>query len=110
MTVEEIQKKVKPVAKEFGLSRVYLFGSYARGTARKDSDVDLLIETVCPFGEFEEEKVRQALTAVLHADIDLVHMDCYLLKEPQDAAFLEKERQRYKNAVAKERVLLYENI
>lgn len=50
MTVEEIEKKVKPVAKEFRLSRVYLFGSYARGTARKDSDVDLLIETVRPFG------------------------------------------------------------
>lgn len=110
MMVKEIQKKVKSVAKEFGLSRVYLFGSYARGSARKDSDVDLLIETVRPFGEFEEEKVRKALTAVLHADIDLVHMDCYLLKEPQDATFLEKERQRYKNAVAKERVLLYENI
>ena len=109
MTVEEIQKKVVPIAKEYELSRVYLFGSYARGTARKDSDVDLLIETVRPFGEFEEAKVRQALTAVLHADIDLVHMDCYLLKEPQDLSFFERERQRYKDDVAKERVLLYES-
>ena len=110
MTVKEIQQKIKPVAKEFGLSRVYLFGSYARGTARKDSDMDLLVETVRPFGEFEEEKVRRALTTVLHTEIDLVHMDCFLLKQPQDPTFLEKERRRYKDAIAKERILLYENV
>lgn len=110
MTVKEIQQKIKPVAKEFGLSRVYLFGSYARGTARKDSDMDLLVETVRPFGEFEEEKVRRALTTALHTEIDLVHMDCFLLKQPQDPAFLEKERRRYKDAIAKERILLYENV
>lgn len=110
MTVEEIQKKVALVAQKYELSRVYLFGSYARGTARKDSDMDLLVETARPFGEFEEEKVRRALTTALHTEIDLIHMDCFLLKEPQDPAFLEKERRRYKDAIAKERILLYEDV
>ena len=110
MTVGDIQKKVIPIAQKYQLSRVYLFGSYARGAARKDSDMDLLVETVRPFGEFEEEKVRHALTAALHTDIDLVHLDCFLLKEPQDPTLLEKERQRYKDAIAKERILLYEKI
>lgn len=72
--------------------------------------MDLLVETVRPFGEFEEKIVREVLTAALHTDIDLVHLDCFLLKEPQDPAILEKERQRYKDAIAKERVLLYEKI
>lgn len=72
--------------------------------------MDLLVETARPFGEFEEEKVRRALTTALHTEIDLIHMDCFLLKEPQDPAFLEKERRRYKDAIAKERILLYENV
>ncbi|MBK8924231.1 MAG: nucleotidyltransferase domain-containing protein [Saprospirales bacterium] len=30
--------------KDMGVERIALFGSYARGTARPDSDVDLLVE------------------------------------------------------------------
>lgn len=110
MTVSEIQKKVIPIAQTYQLSRVYLFGPNASGNVRKDIDIGLLIETVRPFGDFEVKKVHQALSAALDTDINLVHLDCFLLKEPQDPAFLEKERQRYKDAIAKERVLLYEKI
>ncbi len=109
MTVEEIRKKVAPIAEEYRLSRVYLFGSYAKGTAKQNSDVDVLIETRRPFGEYEEEQVRRAMTAALQAKVDLIHLDCFLLKEPRDASLLEKQRERYKDAVAKGRVLLYES-
>jgi uncharacterized protein len=34
----------KSVLKEMGVERIALFGSYARDTARPDSDVDLLVE------------------------------------------------------------------
>lgn len=102
-------KKVAPIAEEYRLSRVYLFGSYAKGTAKQNSDVDVLIETRRPFGEYEEEQVRRAMTAALQAKVDLIHLDCFLLKEPRDASLLEKQRERYKDAVAKGRVLLYES-
>ena len=42
LTIEEITEKVAPIAKEYNLKEVYLFGSYARGEAREDSDIDLL--------------------------------------------------------------------
>lgn len=42
LTIEEITKKVAPLAKKYNLKEVYLFGSYARGEAREDSDIDLL--------------------------------------------------------------------
>lgn len=42
LTIEEITKKVAPIAKKYNLKGVYLFGSYARGEAREDSDIDLL--------------------------------------------------------------------
>ena len=44
-TIEQIQSIVEPIAKKYNLKAVYLFGSYARGTANEHSDVDLLIDT-----------------------------------------------------------------
>ncbi len=44
-TIEEITRLVLPVAEKHGLKAVYLFGSYARGTATDASDVDLMIDT-----------------------------------------------------------------
>ncbi len=43
-TLEEIGCRIKPVAEKYHLRAVYVFGSYARGEAREDSDVDLLID------------------------------------------------------------------
>lgn len=43
-SLEEIARRVRPVAEKYHLKAVYVFGSYARGEAREDSDVDLLID------------------------------------------------------------------
>ena len=43
-TVDEIRRRVAPVAEKYKLAAVYLFGSYARGEATADSDVDLLVD------------------------------------------------------------------
>lgn len=40
-TVAEIKKIVAALAAQYGADRIYLFGSYARGDADKDSDIDL---------------------------------------------------------------------
>ena len=44
-TIEEIKRRITPVAEKYRLAAVYLFGSYARGEAREDSDVDLVVDT-----------------------------------------------------------------
>jgi len=44
-TLEEISLRVRPVAEKYKLKAVYVFGSYARGEARENSDVDLLVDT-----------------------------------------------------------------
>ena len=41
----EIQQRIAPVTKQYGVKAVFLFGSYARGEAREDSDIDLLVDT-----------------------------------------------------------------
>lgn len=42
-TIDEIRTLVKPIAERYGIEKVLLFGSYARGEATESSDVDLLI-------------------------------------------------------------------
>ena len=44
-TIEEIRTIVSPIAMKYHLKAVFLFGSYARGTATSASDIDLLIDT-----------------------------------------------------------------
>ena len=43
-TIDEIRRKAVPIAKKYGVKRLSLFGSYARGEADEQSDVDFLIE------------------------------------------------------------------
>ena len=41
-TLDEIAERIAPVAKKYNIPKVYIFGSYARGEANPDSDVDLI--------------------------------------------------------------------
>lgn len=47
MTEKIIKEAARRLVKEFHPQSIILFGSYARGTADKHSDVDLLV--ICPF-------------------------------------------------------------
>ena len=42
-TLEDIAKVVKPLAEKYHVKAIYLFGSYARGEADENSDVDFLV-------------------------------------------------------------------
>lgn len=44
-TLEQIKEIISPIARKYNLPAVYLFGSYSRGTADEDSDLDFLIDT-----------------------------------------------------------------
>lgn len=44
LSIEELRRRVAPVAEKYRLPAVYLFGSYARGDATDHSDVDILID------------------------------------------------------------------
>jgi predicted nucleotidyltransferase len=43
VAMNEIERFGRRIGEEFGAEKVILFGSYANGTAQKDSDVDLLV-------------------------------------------------------------------
>ena len=43
-SIEQIKKKIEKPLREAGVVRAGIFGSYARGEQKKNSDVDILIE------------------------------------------------------------------
>lgn len=43
-TLGEIRAIVAPIARAYGIAAMYLFGSYARGEATAQSDIDLRVE------------------------------------------------------------------
>lgn len=43
-TIDEIKKISVPVAEKYGVKKMSLFGSYARGEQKKNSDIDFLID------------------------------------------------------------------
>ena len=43
-TIEEIRAKAVPIAKKYGVKKLSLFGSYARGEADAQSDLDFLYD------------------------------------------------------------------
>ncbi|MEE1275063.1 MAG: nucleotidyltransferase domain-containing protein [Olegusella sp.] len=42
-TIEELARLVDPILQRYGASGASLFGSYARGEATPDSDIDLIV-------------------------------------------------------------------
>ena len=79
-SMKEIAERIRPVAEEFELEAVYIFGSYAKGTARPDSDVDILVSA---------EKVQGIRIGGLYlAFRDALGKDISLVTEKADPRFL----------------------
>lgn len=75
-TSEEIARRVAPVARKHGIRRVFLFGSYARGEADHDSDVDLLIDDPNAHGGlFEWSDMYADFEEALGKEIDMVELE-----------------------------------
>ena len=45
MTITMIQDAITPVLKQHGVRKAVLFGSHAKGVAKENSDVDLLVDS-----------------------------------------------------------------
>lgn len=101
-SLEDIRARVRPVAEKYHLRAVYVFGSYARGEAREDSDIDLLIDAEgsglrgLAFGGLYEE-----LLEVLEKPIDMITV-CSLTQPTQHASDM-----RFREMLLRERKRIY---
>ena len=71
-TIEEIKSLVKPVAKQYGIERIFLFGSYANGDAGHDSDIDLRIDSGALRGYVKLAGFRRELEEILATQVDVL--------------------------------------
>lgn len=97
-TISEIAEMIKPVLQKYGIRAAYIFGSYARGEADAQSDIDLFIDASNLRGLFILSALYDDLREALKKEIDLVTMSS--LKYNTDKDFIHNIR--------KESVLLYE--
>ena len=70
--IEDIQYRVAPILKQYGVVRSSVFGSVARGEERGDSDIDILVEFRKPIGLFRFSALRRELEGTLQKKVDLV--------------------------------------
>jgi predicted nucleotidyltransferase len=75
LSIDIIKLTVKSIAKEYGVKKVYLFGSYAKNTATKLSDLDLLIEKGKPLSLLDLSGMRMKFEDKLNVPIDLITTD-----------------------------------
>lgn len=72
LTVKQIAKIAVPILKRNGVTKAGVFGSYARGEAKKRSDIDILVKTKKGLSLFDFAGIKIELEENLHKKVDLV--------------------------------------
>jgi len=101
-TLDQLRDIIAPIAKKYNIPAVYIFGSYARGDATEESDVDVLIENKGSKIStlFELGGLYNDLNEALKKELDIV----------EEEALDDECRQRmpwFVDAILKERIRIY---
>jgi predicted nucleotidyltransferase len=101
-TFEEIQRRILPIVRKYRIPAMFLFGSYARGDATQDSDLDFLVDTtgteltsLLRLGELYCD-----LEEVFNKPIDLITVGAIMQQSTMESDL------DFRNTVLKERVRL----
>lgn len=69
-TTQQIKTMLQPIFIDYNVKKAVLFGSYAKGSARKNSDVDILVDSglrgLAFFGLLED------VTTILEKNVDMI--------------------------------------
>jgi predicted nucleotidyltransferase len=72
ISIERIKEKTIPILKKYPVSKAILFGSYAKGKAANNSDIDLYIDTNGKLKGLDFVGLLEILIDTLGVDIDLI--------------------------------------
>jgi|WetSurMetagenome_2_1015567.scaffolds.fasta_scaffold332096_2 uncharacterized protein len=72
MTVKIIIQKIVPTLKREGVLKAALFGSYARGEAVKNSDIDVLVKLKKNKSLLDLADLKIKLEKKLHKSVDVI--------------------------------------
>ncbi|EFF67111.1 nucleotidyltransferase domain protein [Selenomonas noxia ATCC 43541] len=96
LSIDEIRDKIRPICEKYKVEKVWLFGSYARGEAREDSDVDFYVKTA--------KEMRFLELGGLYADLEEV-----LGKEVDMITRIPEEYKIFKKYVERDEILIYDS-
>ena len=103
-TFQEIQARVLPIIQKYRIPSMYLFGSYARGDATEESDLDFLVDTT---GTDLTSLLR---LGELYCDLEEAFakpIDLVTVRSIMQNSTMESDLD-FRNNVLKERVKLYD--
>ena len=92
-TIDQLKDIITPIAKQYGVESISLFGSYSKGNPTDQRDVDLKVEKGRLKSLFQLCGFRLAVEDALHLPVDLI------TTEASDPDFLDM--------IARDEVLLY---
>ena len=72
LTISKIKKIIMPILNKYGITDINLFGSYARGEANSNSDVDIYCDRGNIKNLVEQGKMEDKLEEALGKEVDIV--------------------------------------
>lgn len=101
-TFDELKQTIAPIVKKYGANKVWLFGSYARGEADANSDIDILLDGFKGDSLFELAHFYNDLSTTLNKEVDIISVEDLQRKadDPLTVRFLKR--------VQKDRRVIYE--
>lgn len=85
---EVLNKHKEELKRRYGVKGIGIFGSFARGEEKDDSDVDILVEFDGPIGFFKFLELEEFLSNLIGRKVDLVskkalkpHIGKHILEE-----------------------------
>ena len=100
--IDEIKSKVIPILEKYRIPAMYLFGSYARGEAKEESDIDFLVDTT------GTDLTSMLQLGALYCDLEEVfqkRIDLITIGSIMQESSMESDMD-FRNTVMKERVKL----
>lgn len=72
MSIQSIKKKIIPTLRQEGVEKAAIFGSYARGKQKANSDIDILVKMKTGKTLFDLAGLKIALEEKLKKEVDVV--------------------------------------
>lgn len=107
-TIEEIKEMVYDILKKYGIEKAYIFGSYARGEANQQSDVDIMIKKGNLKTLLQLSALAYEIEQTLKKQIDIVIEETYTKDIKYDSETIKLAKNIFYNEVKKERLNIYE--
>jgi predicted nucleotidyltransferase len=93
------------ILKNVPAKRIYLFGSYAYGEPKKESDIDIYTVVPDDFGKEINDTMGEIMIYLCHQKI--LNVDLFLVKESKFLFY--KENSSFEETISNKGIVLYEN-